>query len=80
MIFGTFCIAMTFHAFLMYPETSKRTLEEVDALFDGNVSAWRSAATGLDFEAKVEQAKRTGGLKGAVEEEETTAQIETAQV
>lgn len=78
MIFGTFCIAMTFHAFFTYPETSRKTLEEVDRLFDSNIPAWRSASAGGTFKEKVEEARRTGGLKGVEDDEETAAQVETA--
>ncbi|KAF4973573.1 hypothetical protein FZEAL_9292 [Fusarium zealandicum] len=77
MIFGTFCVAMTFHAFFTYPETSRKTLEEVEFMFDANVPAWRSAKVSGGFEERIEDAKRTGGLKG-VEEEEKTAHAETA--
>ncbi|KAK7432304.1 hypothetical protein QQZ08_001251 [Neonectria magnoliae] len=78
MIFGTFCIAMTFHAFFTYPETSRKTLEEVDLLFDANIPAWRSAKAGVTFEEKVEEAKRTGGLKNLEDDEEKAAHAETA--
>ncbi|CAI6089528.1 unnamed protein product [Clonostachys chloroleuca] len=56
MIFGTFCIAMTFHIFFTYPETSKKSLEEIDRVFDENLPAWR---TGMDnsFADKVAEAK-----------------------
>ncbi|KAL0943323.1 sugar transporter [Colletotrichum truncatum] len=53
MIFGTFCAAMTFHIFFTYPETSGKTLEEIDALFDSNIPAWRSASAGVRFEDRV---------------------------
>jgi hypothetical protein len=72
MIFGTFCIAMTFHAFFTYPETARKTLEEVDVLFESNVPAWRSAKASGGFDEKVQEAKRTGGLKGELEEREAT--------
>ncbi|KAG7411478.1 High-affinity glucose transporter [Fusarium oxysporum f. sp. rapae] len=71
MIFGTFCIAMTFHAFFTYPETACKTLEEVDVLFESNVPAWRSAKASGGFDEKVQEAKRTGGLKGELDERET---------
>ena len=32
-IFGVFCTAMFIHVFFMFPETTGRTLEEVEALF-----------------------------------------------
>ncbi|RKL33036.1 High-affinity glucose transporter [Fusarium oxysporum] len=58
MIFGTFCIAMTFHAFFTYPETARKTLEEVDVLFESNVPAWRSAKASGGFDEKVQEAKQ----------------------
>ncbi|KAF7561160.1 hypothetical protein G7046_g2968 [Stylonectria norvegica] len=76
-IFGTFCVVMTFHAFFFYPETSRKTLEEVDLLFDKDVPAWRSARVGESFQEKVEMARRTGGLKGNLDEEENAAHAET---
>jgi hypothetical protein len=64
MIFGTFCIAMTVHAFFTYPETARKTLEEVDVLFDSNVPAWRSAKATGGFEEKIEAAQRKGDVDG----------------
>jgi hypothetical protein len=65
MIFGTFCIAMVFHVYFMYPETVKKSLEEIDVLFDGNIPAWRSANAVSTFEEKVVRVKETGGLEEA---------------
>lgn len=42
-VFGTFCGAMTVHAFFMYPETRGKTLEEIDMIFQGGIPAWRSS-------------------------------------
>ena len=61
MIFGTFCVAMTIHVFLMYPETARMTLEEVDVLFDSDVPVWRSVKHGDTFAEKVAQMEREGG-------------------
>lgn len=63
MIFGTFCFAMTVHAFFTYPETAKKSLEEIDVLFDKNIPPWRSAATGATFEDRVEEVRKTGGIR-----------------
>ncbi|KAF9336757.1 hypothetical protein BG006_007534 [Podila minutissima] len=57
-IFAGFCVAMTIHIFLMFPETKGRTLEEMDELFNSDVPAWktRSLATGkADAEGKLEE-------------------------
>lgn len=61
MIFGTFCAAMTVHAFFMYPETAKKSLEEIDLMFDEDVPAWHSAKVAT-FQDKVAEVKRTGGI------------------
>lgn len=53
MIFGTFCAVMTVHIFFTYPETAGKSLEEIDELFDSNVSAWKSANAVGGFEDHV---------------------------
>jgi hypothetical protein len=53
MIFGTFCIAMTLHILFMFPETAKKSLEEIDIMFIANVCPWRSAKEGNVFEQRV---------------------------
>ncbi|GMF74785.1 unnamed protein product [Aspergillus oryzae] len=42
-IFGVFCTVMTFHVFFMYPETARRSLEEIDIMFESNVKPWQSS-------------------------------------
>lgn len=42
-IFGIFCFTMTFHIFFTYPETARKTLEEIDLLFDSHIPAGKSA-------------------------------------
>lgn len=74
MIFGTFCIAMTFHIFFTYPETVRKSLEEIDSIFDENIPAWRT--TGMaTFEQKVAEVEATGGIKerAAASHQEETA-------
>lgn len=41
-IFGVFCTVMTIHVFFMFPETSGKTLEEVENMFNEGVSAWKT--------------------------------------
>lgn len=72
MIFGTFCIVMTIHAFFTYPETARKTLEEIEALFDSNVPAWRTSKASGNFGDRVEAAQRKGGYKGDIDGRETT--------
>lgn len=67
MIFGTFCAAMTVHVFFLYPETAKKSLEEIDLLFEQNVPAWRSSQYGGTFQDRVEDAKQ--GRLGSVADE-----------
>lgn len=75
MIFGTFCVAMTIHAFFFYPETAKKSLEEVDLLFTENVPAWRSASAGGRLQEKIEKVER--GEKVTEEVEDTANHKET---
>ncbi|KAK9241392.1 general substrate transporter [Lipomyces kononenkoae] len=41
-IFAIFCVIMTVHVFFMFPETKGRTLEEVDLIFEENITPWKS--------------------------------------
>jgi hypothetical protein len=67
LIFGTFCIVGAVHAFFTYPETVKKSLEEIDHIFDQKVPAWRTAELAT-FEERVAGVKQAGGLKeGAAE-------------
>ena len=43
LVFAIFCIVMTIHFFLAFPETKGVTLEEIDEIFEANVPAWRTA-------------------------------------
>ncbi|VVT56550.1 uncharacterized protein SAPINGB_P005146 [Magnusiomyces paraingens] len=42
-IFAVFCIAMTIHVFLLFPETKGKTLEEINYMWDAKIPAWRTA-------------------------------------
>ncbi|KAK9478302.1 general substrate transporter [Lipomyces japonicus] len=43
-IFGVFCMVMFIHIFFTFPETAKKTLEEIDELFSPNAPpAWRTS-------------------------------------
>ena len=35
-------MAMTIHVFLMYPETRKKSLEEIEDMFLSNTPAWKT--------------------------------------
>lgn len=73
MIFGTFCAVMTVYVFLLYPETTGKSLEEIDFVFEARVPAWRSAEVGGTFEDRVHDAehKREARAHGGVEGEVT---------
>lgn len=71
MIFGTFCAVMAIHVFLCYPETSGKSLEEIEYVFASKIPAWRSANIGGTFEdhiAAVEQ--KHGDASGEFSHEE----------
>jgi nicotinic acid phosphoribosyltransferase len=63
MIFGTFCIVMGIHVFLMWLETCQKSLEEIELLFDGTVPAWRSASIKSRFDEEVEELQRGSTVK-----------------
>jgi hypothetical protein len=58
MIFGTFCVVMGIHVFLMWPETCQKSLEEIEILFDGKVPAWRSSTVKSRFDEEVLEIQR----------------------
>lgn len=62
-IFGVFCIVMTVHVFLCYPETAQKSLEEIDELFHGDIPAWKTAHGVKTFEQRVHDIKEHGELK-----------------
>jgi hypothetical protein len=64
MIFGSFCVAMGIHVFLMWPETCQKSLEEMELLFDGTVPAWRSSTVQSRFDQEVEEIRRRRSVKG----------------
>ena len=41
-IFAAFCMTMTIHVFLMFPETRQKALEEVEQIFLDKIPAWRT--------------------------------------
>lgn len=66
-IFGAFCVAMTVHVFLMFPETKGRTLEEMDELFNADVPAWKTRALPITkAESDVEQVMEVKNDKAEV--------------
>lgn len=58
-IFAGFCVAMTIHVFLMFPETKGRTLEEMDELFNTDIPAWKTRSLDTSkLEHDIEQIKQ----------------------
>ncbi|KAF9937810.1 hypothetical protein BGZ65_000933 [Modicella reniformis] len=61
-IFAGFCVAMTIHVFLMFPETKGRTLEEMEELFNSDVAAWKTRTLNTS-KRDIEQEKAEVELK-----------------
>lgn len=78
MIFGTFCAFMAAFAFALYPETTGKSLEEIDFVFEARVPAWRTADLGGTFEDRVNEVEHKKGehlhegVEGEVTHEEKT--------
>ncbi|KAF9895163.1 hypothetical protein FE257_000065 [Aspergillus nanangensis] len=64
-IFGVFCTVMNFHVYFLYPETSGRSLEEIDAMFDSNIKAWQSHKFEARFEEQIEKHRRESVVEKA---------------
>ncbi|KAK4493649.1 hypothetical protein PRZ48_014834 [Zasmidium cellare] len=68
-IFGVFCTVMTVHIFFTYPETARKTLEEIDVLFDSNIAPWRSANARVGtLEDRAQKIERNGSLEQDMKE------------
>ncbi|KAG0246835.1 hypothetical protein BGX31_008078 [Mortierella sp. GBA43] len=68
-IFAAFCVAMTFHVFLMFPETKGRTLEEMDELFSSHVAAWKTRSQPEShLDQDIEQIKEQQQLQQELQE------------
>lgn len=64
-IFGVFCTVMIFHIFFTYPETARKSLEEIDVLFDSDIPPWRSAKVSSHaLEERAEKIVERGGSVG----------------
>lgn len=55
---------MIFQIFFMYPETARRSLEEIDIVFDTDVKPWQTATITDIFQQEVEQHKEQAEKKG----------------
>ncbi|KAF2202828.1 high affinity glucose transporter [Delitschia confertaspora ATCC 74209] len=41
-VFGVFCTAMAIHVFFLFPETSGKTLEDIEEMFQRGMPAWKT--------------------------------------
>lgn len=70
---------MTVHIFFTYPETSRKSLEEIDVLFDSDVPPWRSAkvqAHALEARTRKIGVDQDGRTQGDVKEKDSVTQQE----
>ncbi|CAG82797.1 general substrate transporter [Yarrowia lipolytica] len=81
-IFGVFCIVMTIHVFVLFPETKGKTLEEIDMMWAARVPAWRTANWVPDHVpgALPEDEKHSEEMVEAVESNEEEPKIASANV
>ncbi|GAT22938.1 sugar transporter [Aspergillus luchuensis] len=56
-IFGVFCTVMTFHVFFFYPETARRSLEDIDLMFETDMKPWKTHQIHDRFGEEVERHK-----------------------
>jgi hypothetical protein len=83
LIFGCFNVAMFIHVFLAFPETSGKTLEEVEGMFTSNMKPWqtrveyqksrREEAGEIDAEKKLSRAEAGRGTEEKAATQQTTA-------
>ncbi|KAL1605266.1 hypothetical protein SLS60_004812 [Paraconiothyrium brasiliense] len=63
-IFGVFCTVMTIHIFFTYPETARKTLEEIDVVFDSKIAPWRTCTVQeRALEARAQNINKTGAVR-----------------
>ena len=76
-IFGVFNTVMAIHAFFMFPETSGKTLEDVEEMFLSGVPAWK---TRVEYQ-KVRKAEggQLGDKEAAMQREESPVRVENAE-
>jgi hypothetical protein len=55
---------MTVHIFFTYPETARKTLEEIDAVFDSKIPPWKSSKVQeRALEARAQSITEKGGMR-----------------
>ncbi|KAI9757170.1 MAG: DNA-directed RNA polymerase [Chaenotheca gracillima] len=62
LIFGVFCFCATVHAFLGFPETAGKTLEEIDHIFNSGVAPWKTSTISSSFADKVHAIEEKQGV------------------
>lgn len=74
-IFGVLCFAAAVQAFLTYPETCGKTIEEIEELFSaGGPKPWKTKPGGSRLDAEIEAVReRKGGLAHRDGKDEETA-------
>lgn len=66
LIFGVLCLAAALQAFLTYPETCGKTLEEIEVLFsDDAPRAWNTKPGGSRLDAQIDAVRDRKALDGA---------------
>jgi hypothetical protein len=78
-IFGVLCTVMTFHIFFTYPETTGRTLEEIDYIFDCDLPVWRTSQAKSKFAEDVEAVQRAQSLDSDSGEEQVISKHDRAE-
>lgn len=77
-IFGVFNVASLFHVFLFFPETKKKTLEEMDEVFAQSIWAFKIKYTPSRLVEDIEQVRKdVDGAIADIEELEETAKHDT---
>lgn len=59
-IFMLFNLVMIVHVYLCFPETKRKTLEEITAMWDENVPAWRTAACNASIDTVTKEWDENG--------------------
>ena len=68
------CTALTFYIFSTYPETTGRTLEEIDSILECDPPVWRTGEAKSEFMEYVEvvQRQKSVGDEKSLDEEVVT--------
>jgi MFS family permease len=70
LIFGIFCTTMAIHTFLCFPETSGKSLEDIETMFLSGVPAWKT---------KIEYKRSKRAEAGVLDDKEMGARSEHIQ-